>query len=289
MTSGAQPATLAECRCDSRRMTAIPTKMFDSDNPATLPPWDGECAYAGYVDESDDYSAIRAAYPGAVVLSITGHGADADIADIETRLMADADAPGWFERQIARGLARPMLYRQASSAQGLIDVMTAAGIGRARYCLWTAHYDERLGEHICGPDTCGYPQADGTQWTSAALGRSLDQSMLGPSFFAVTVAPTPQQQEADVYSGTLGMKAASVPVAPGTVGKVSVYADFTSAAEPLEVRVAVHSAAKGYRVVKLVLDDSKPHLVDLTEADVDAVSFLREDKDGGRTAGYVIY
>jgi hypothetical protein len=162
--------------------------MYDSAFPGTLPPWDGEFAVAGYVDGFADFPAVRAMYPRARVLSITGHGGIAECADIEDYLMSDTEAPGWFHRARARGVAVPKLYRQASSAAGLVQVMSRAGIGRGEYRLWSAHYE--WAPHLCGPSTCRYPQADATQWTSNALGRSLDQSLLTADFFG-TPAPPP--------------------------------------------------------------------------------------------------
>jgi hypothetical protein len=162
--------------------------MYDSANPGTLPPWDGEFAVAGYVDGYTDFPAIRAAYPRARVLSITGHNGIAECADIEDYLMSDSDAPGFYHRARARGVAVPKLYRQASSAAGLIQVMASAGIGRGEYRIWSAHYEWQ--PHLCGHITCGYPQADATQWTSSALGRQLDQSLLTADFFG-TPAPPP--------------------------------------------------------------------------------------------------
>ena len=68
--------------------------------------------------------------------------------------------------------------------------------------LWSAHYG--LGEHICGPNSCKALsiEADGTQWTSSALGRVLDQSELQSNFF--TVSPTNGAiAEAELESGEL--------------------------------------------------------------------------------------
>ena len=65
----------------------------------------------------------------------------------------------------------------------VLPVLSQAGIARARTRLWTAHYG--LGEHICGPASCGAlsVNADGTQWTSSAMGLVLDQSLLVADFF----------------------------------------------------------------------------------------------------------
>src|SRR5690242_949385 len=46
--------------------------------------------------------------------------------------------------------------------------------------------------HICGPSTCGLTghACDGTQWTDAALGRSLDESVLLNNFFSLSAPAT---------------------------------------------------------------------------------------------------
>ena len=50
------------------------------------------------------------------------------------------------------------------------------------------------GKHICGPSSCGYPAADGTQWTDSAPGLHgswIDESLLLPSFFPAPPKPPP--------------------------------------------------------------------------------------------------
>ncbi len=67
-----------------------------------------------------------------------------------------------------------------------------------RHRLWTAHYGE--GEHIRGPGACRQLSigADSTQWTDAALGRTLDQSLLLDDFFGTPVLPGPRYVEFDM-------------------------------------------------------------------------------------------
>jgi hypothetical protein len=149
----------------------------------------GAAAYAGYVDgqldDQPNYSFILAQFPNAEHLSITLFAdVDADTADVENGAMAPADVPGWHARQVARGIARPVVYASAWTMQHqVLPVLAGAGIGRAAVRLWTAHYGQ--GEHICGPGSCGAlgTDADGSQWTPNALGRDLDQSALLPGFF----------------------------------------------------------------------------------------------------------
>jgi hypothetical protein len=162
--------------------------MWDSINPGQLPR--GGAAYAGYVGGRwPTWVTLTGMFPGAHLLSIAiAASEDADCLDVETGDATIAQVHGWFTRQRQRGLHRPVLYISAGLAADLIATMTANGYARSEYRLWTAHYG--LGEHICGTG-CGYPQADGTQWTSTALGRTLDQSLLTADFFTTTPPPAP--------------------------------------------------------------------------------------------------
>jgi hypothetical protein len=110
--------------------------------------------------------------------------------DIENGDATIAEAPGWYERQVARGVYRPVMYIQASNMKALETELAAAHVNRASYRLLVAHY---IGAHLCSPGTCGYGvgHADGTQWTSSALGLNLDRSILLPDFFAGRPKPAP--------------------------------------------------------------------------------------------------
>ena len=169
--------------------------MFDAIDLSQIPV--GPAAVGAYVDGRWATAAAAAArFPHAHLLTIaTSAGSDAETLDIETGDATPADAAAWYARQKARGVQRPCLYASAGLMQAaVIPALQLAGINRADVRLWAAHYS---GRHICGPGTCGELSidADGCQWTDRAFGRSLDQSMLLPDFFAVTApAPTPIPQ-----------------------------------------------------------------------------------------------
>jgi hypothetical protein len=157
----------------------------------------GADAYAAYVDggigNQPNFAYIVSAFPHAQHLSIAlfpEHNAEA--LDCEAGAAGTADIPGWHARQAARGIVRPVIYASAYTMDaGVLPVLSAAGIARASVRLWTAHYG--MGEHICGPSTCKALRiaADGTQWTSNALGRDLDQSLLLGDFFSTgSTVPT---------------------------------------------------------------------------------------------------
>lgn len=174
-------------------------RMLDSITVANLPP--GADAYLGYVDGAwPTVLELRARFPGAHILALAVFPQDdAEGLDIEN---GDATIPqvyDWFRRQEARKVWRPVLYISAARAQSLLNTMAANGFARSSFRLLTAHYD--AGKHICGPSTCGFPQADGTQWTDSAPGVGgswIDESLLEGSFFAAPPKPPPPPKPAAV-------------------------------------------------------------------------------------------
>src|ERR1700761_8372614 len=147
--------------------------MFDTAFNDQFP--SGGAAYAGYVDghvgNQPNHAHIVSAFPKAQHLAITLSASfNADALDVEPGAAAPSDIPGWYSRQVARGIERPVLYASASTMNDeILPVLSQARIARAKTRLWSAHYG--LGEHICGPHSCGQLSidADGTQWTSSAM------------------------------------------------------------------------------------------------------------------------
>ena len=189
--------------------------MYDAIDNSQFPP--GAQAYAAYVNgnlaDQPNYFHVVAAFPSAHHLSITLFpGAHANVLDVEGGASGPADVPGWITWQHASGAWRPGIYASASTMEaGVLPALSAAGIARSSVRLWTAHYG--LGEHICGPSSCGQLSidADGCQWTETAMGRDLDQSLLLPDFFG-TPKPSPaatwtekiMQQLPEVKQGATG-------------------------------------------------------------------------------------
>jgi hypothetical protein len=160
--------------------------MYDSVTVANLPP--GADAYAGYTSGLfPTFPEVKrlAAELGVHLLSIAIDVAhDADCLDVEPLDATNAQAPAWVKRQMKRGEPRPCVYTSASNSAALIRTLENAGIARSQFRLWSAHYG--AGKHICGPGTCGFPAADGTQWTDKARGNhgsEIDESLLKDSFF----------------------------------------------------------------------------------------------------------
>jgi len=173
--------------------------LYDAIDISQIPA--GATAAAGYVDGLwPTFARLHGQFPHALLLSIAvTAAADAECLDIETGDATPADAAAWFERQKARGQARPCLYANASTMEAdVVPVLRASGIDRAAVRLWSAHYTGF--PHICGPGSCGAASIDmdGTQWTNAALGRNLDESLLTADFFSAPAPPKPAPAPAPV-------------------------------------------------------------------------------------------
>jgi hypothetical protein len=163
-------------------------RMGDSVVVANIPA--GLDAVAGYVGGYwPTYDRLVAAFPGCRHLSIAvTAGQRADCLDVEAGDASPDQVPGWLARWQPGNTRMPVVYTSASNAAAV-----AAAVGdRSRYLLWSAHYAH---PHICGPAPgCGYPAADGTQWTDH--GGAWDESALADDFF--TRGPTPPGGEADM-------------------------------------------------------------------------------------------
>jgi hypothetical protein len=268
--------------------------MFDTAQNDQFPA--GAAAYAAYVDgglgNQPNYAYIVNAFPQAEHLSIALYASDnADALDVEAGAAVPSDIPGWFARQVQRGIGRPVIYASASVMNdAILPVLSQAGISRARVRLWTAHYG--AGEHMCGPGSCGALsiEADGTQWTSTAMGLILDQSLLADDFFTTT---DPTVTEAELQSGqlTTGYGAFTViPVPPGTAHQIAFGIDNIAQNQPVaRLRVAFFDTAWHVHA-DVVVDGSKglSVLPFNNPAKMGVVSVRRNDA-GLAAIGYVIY
>src|SRR5947209_7420781 len=110
--------------------------------------------------------------------------------DIETGGASAGQAPGWFRNRADTRRGKPILYTFASNTHTVIDTMASAGVPRDAYYIWSAHFRSRFGKHMCGPGTCGYPQADITQWTDQ-VPENCDGSICESYVFAPVGPPPP--------------------------------------------------------------------------------------------------
>jgi hypothetical protein len=268
--------------------------MFDTALNNQFPA--GAAAYAAYVDgglgDQPNYAYIVSTFPRAQHLSIALFASNnADCLDVEPGAAVPSDIPGWYTRQVARGIKRPVLYASASAMNDqILPVLSQAGIARAKTRLWSAHYG--LGEHICGPRSCGQLSidADGTQWTSSARGLVLDQSLLLDSFFTTK---DPTVTEAELQSGQLNTGHGVftvIAVPPGTAHHVAFAIDNHAQNVPdARIRVAFYDTQ--WHVHPDVVVDGAKGLAVLAfpnPARTGIVSVRRNDA-GKAAIGYVIY
>lgn len=125
---------------------------------------------------------------------------DGDILDAEPGDASPDQVAGWVQRQFARGAKRPIVYSSISEFPQILADLHTRGIWREQIGIWTADYNGQ--EHICGPGPGGCVNAsrfgfnttaDATQWTDAALGRNLDQSLCKDEFW------TPAKKKPDPH------------------------------------------------------------------------------------------
>jgi hypothetical protein len=257
----------------------------------------GAAAYAAYVDGSvgnqPNYAYIVSTFPKAQHLSIALFSGDnADVLDVEPGASVPSDIPAWYARQVARGITRPVIYASASTMNSdILPLLSQAGIDRAKTRLWTAHYD--LGEHICGPSSCGALSidADGTQWTSNALGLVLDQSLLLDDFFTSTTEPT--VTEAELQSGQLNNGHGVftvIPVPTGTAHQISFGLDNHAQNVPVaRLRVAFFDTAWHVHPDVVLDGDKGLATIAFPDAAKTGVVSVRRDDAGTAAVGYVIY
>jgi hypothetical protein len=258
----------------------------------------GAQAYAAYVNGSlgnqPNYNYIVKTFPKAEHVSISlSSGVNADALDVEAGAATAGEFPAWCTRQRQRGIQRPIVYASASAMQGsVLPALSEAKIARSTVRLWTAHYG--LGQHICGPGSCGAlsTEADGTQWTSSALGLVLDESELQASFFTTDPAVT---AEAELQSGQLntGKNApTNIAVAPGTAHHIAFGCDNAVEGQPSAfLRIAIYDTGPGWHVTNNVAIDGTKGLRIMTfpnPAKTGVISVIRTDA-GTFPVGYVVY
>lgn len=167
--------------------------MFDDVNVSLIP---RDAKYVAYYLDGiyNTEAAVREQFPHATLVSIAVFPQDdAEMLDVENGDATIADIYAWLNRQLARGVYRPIIYISGGRVDQMMLTMNANGFKRDQYRINSAHYTGT--PHICGPDSCGVcqEQCDGTQYTDHADGSSLDESLL--SYEVVFTAPEAPKPE----------------------------------------------------------------------------------------------
>jgi hypothetical protein len=178
---------------------------------------------------------------------------NANVMDVEPDCYKPTDVPGWIAKSTA---PVPTVYCDRS------DYPLVRATGYEGPILLAAPGLQ------APPD--GFTNIVGIQYMA---GSAYDLSIIFDEYWPQTapVSP-PTTEEADMLTGTLapGGKA-FVPFTAGSFKSIIVMHDFTT--DPLVVRIAAHSASKGYnQVVMHAISGSTPEAVTFTESDVDGVS-----------------
>jgi hypothetical protein len=203
----------------------------------------GCAAYAGYYNGTyANMTAVRAyaATQNARSFSYTPDGdPGANAIDIEPGCSAPGDFPGFYRAKSGKGVYG---YGSASWVSLINSAAQGAGIARSSYKIVSAHY---IGPHICGPGSCGYPQADATQFTSTYAGRSLDATQFNSTFFGTPTPPPPPPPAKGTFAAPTGFLARG--------GHTTVYMEWH----------AVHSTIMGHPVTgyEVVIYNDPPILV----------------------------
>jgi len=145
---------------------AIGATLLGQDSVGVTSMSRGLVVYCGYEGGTLGYAngryttmgQVYSVWPGKKYLSV---GRDA--IDIEPGLASPGDAPNFVRNAHPSHTSKPVVYCSAGDLSAVIGALTNAGIARSKYYVWSAHW---TGQHICGPATCGYPQADATQYGS---------------------------------------------------------------------------------------------------------------------------
>lgn len=148
----------------------------------------GDSFYAGYVNGYVSYGGMVERHPGAHVWSITVRGGvyGCDVIDVEPGCCSISQAVSFMNDSSHPHSGKPILYNSSWESQMNINYLASHGIARDRYFLWGAHVGR--GVHICAPHTCGYAQADATQYLFTT---HIDYDVAYVSMFGPPPAPAP--------------------------------------------------------------------------------------------------
>lgn len=133
--------------------------------------------YGSYIDNFGGFPALvaRMGHTNAFLLSFTIFGGHALCADLEPGAMRNNDLKkgGWPETHAIKDASGNFwVYTNAgnlSAVKALLSRFT-------NVIYFSAHYGH--GPHICGPHTCGFPQAHWTQWDDKGpTGQNVDRSV----------------------------------------------------------------------------------------------------------------
>jgi hypothetical protein len=180
------PAAYSVVTTDLSTSAAV---LFGQDSTQVSELTAGLAVYAGYnFGGFANWQELVARFlkSGARLVSITpAVTSGSAVLDIEPGNASPSAAPSFQRIHFTGEITRPTYYCSAGDTQAVINALSGAGFARDTYYIWSAHW---IGEHICSPATCGYPQADATQYDSIS---AYDSDAFYAYMFAAVKPPAP--------------------------------------------------------------------------------------------------
>lgn len=142
--------------CPAHTRSPIPQAILNAQSIGAYSAGNSWQTYDDYADARPDLDAIG--WIVTITLTCTGFGR---CYDIEPGGGSNANI-GRFMAIADRKWGLPWLYTYASNTAAMTAAAARFGYHQGEhYYVWSAHQGK--GRHICAPDVCGYPRADGTQ------------------------------------------------------------------------------------------------------------------------------
>ena len=196
----------------------MPVTMYDSTEPSAIPT--SAALVASYVDGYGGYTAAVARFGAAKCVSISVENNNADVADVESGAMTAAELPGWIARQQARGIARPVVYCNASTWPSV-----KAAVGNADVSYWIAEWTGNATQTLAGADAVQY--ASNNSYDESYV---LDTFPFYPGTPAPTPTPTPTPTPVNPWPMSNGSSGTNVTTLQGNLNK---WASVIKLTEPL--------------------------------------------------------
>lgn len=201
-----------------------------------------------------------------------------DYMDVETGAIPASDIPALltearnaFQTGQRPGQRWPGVYCSLSLVAGIVTELQNAKITNVPFIV--AEYGISQADAVNRVATAQGPYpAVGYQFNDTAFGGLADTNVWSVPWIANVSIPVTEVTE--MISGQL-ISEAFVPMPVGSHKGLKLYRDFVNAANPATVRVAVHSASKGYTSIgQVTLSEAIPYPRVFPEPDTDAVSLL---------------
>lgn len=167
-------AELAQLEKPTPKPKPAPFTMLDTVEPSQLRGLIF-AAWAGYVGgQWPTFNELDHLYPARKHLSVAINASEkARGLDVERGDATPGEAPSWFHNVADHNEGKPVFYGDEENLLAFEETLRDAGILRADYYVWKAHYTNS--PHI-------EAGSDATQWTEHYQGRIIDASLCEPWF-----------------------------------------------------------------------------------------------------------